>query len=135
MPFGSAAAMGVVASADEERQHLIAPAEESEDDDGGRHLPRLIWYGTPGGFSRTIVATVEPNVRRGLQAMFPDWPQSKNPDEAAPQAQSEPEERGGFRATVGRYQGTIANGGVRIVAEDGFLSRVSDAGRVITAPR
>src|SRR5699024_7027194 len=48
MPFGSAAAMGVVASADEERQHLIASAEESEDDDGGRHLPKLIWYGTPG---------------------------------------------------------------------------------------
>jgi basic membrane protein A len=132
MPFGSAAAMGVVASADEERQHLIASAEESEDDDGGRHLPKLIWYGTPGGFSRTIVATVEPNVRRGLRAMFPDWPQSKNPDEVAPQSESEPEEIGGFRVTDRRYQGTIDNGGVRIVAEDGFLSRVSDAGRVIT---
>ena len=132
MPFGSAAAMGVVASADEEREDLIAASEESEDDDEGPHLPKLIWHGTPGGFSKTIVATVEPNVRRGLRAMFPDWPQSKNPDEVAPRSESEPEEIGGFRVTDRRYQGTLDNGGVRIVAEDGFLSRVSDAGRVIT---
>src|SRR5699024_3381063 len=59
-----------------------------------------------------------------------DWPQSKNPDEVAPQSESEPEEIGGFRVTDRRYQGTIDNGGGRIVAEDGFLSRVSDAGRV-----
>jgi basic membrane protein A len=133
VPFGSAAAMGAVTSAEEERKDLLASAEEAEDsDDEGPSLPKLVWYGTAGGFNKTIVATVEPNVRRGLRTMFPDWPQSKNPDEVAPASKTQPEEIGGFRVGDRRYHGTIDNGGVRIVAEDGFLSRVSDAGRGIT---
>ena len=64
--------------------------------------------------------------------MFPDWPQSRNPDEVAPAPKTDPEEIGGFEVSERRYKGTIDNGGVRIVAEDGFLSRVSDAGRGIT---
>lgn len=133
VPFGSAAAMGAVTSAEEERTDLLADAEAAEDGaDEGPSLPKIIWYGTAGGFTKTIVATVEPNVRRGLRTMFPDWPQSKNPDEVAPAAEEEPEEIGGFRVGDRRYLGTIDNGGVRIVAEDGFLSRVSDAGRGIT---
>jgi len=71
-------------------------------------------------------------VRRGLRTMFPDWPQSKNPDEVAPAPKTGPEEIGGFRVADRHYWGTLDNGGVRIVAEDGFLSRVSDAGRGIT---
>jgi basic membrane protein A len=134
VPFGSAAAMGAVTSADEERVDLNAKAEKDEDgDDEKPDLPKIIWYGTPGGgFSKTIVATVEPNIRRGLRTMFPDWPQSKNPDDVAPNSKEEPEEIGGFSVAERRYFGTIDNGGVRIVAEDGFLSRVSDAGRGIT---
>src|SRR5699024_12248292 len=93
------------------------------------------WYGTPGGFSRTIVATVEPNVRRGLRAMFPDWPPSKNPDEVAPQSESEPEEIGGFRGTARRHQGPIDNGGGRSVAEGRCPSRGPAAGRATTELR
>ncbi|WP_258234310.1 BMP family ABC transporter substrate-binding protein [Brevibacterium oceani] len=133
VPFGSAAAMGAVTSAEEERTELLKDAEKSEDGaDEGPSLPKIVWYGTAGGFSKSIVATVEPNVRRGLRTMFPDWPQSKNPDEVAPASKEEPEEIGGFRVGERRYLGTLDNGGVRIVAEDGFLSRVSDAGRGIT---
>ncbi|WP_248278939.1 BMP family ABC transporter substrate-binding protein [Brevibacterium sp. 'Marine'] len=132
VPFGSAAAMGVVTSADEKRTDLTAATEDPESGDDGPSLPKVIWYGTAGGFSKAIVATVEPNVRRGLRTMFPDWPQSRNPDEVAPAPKTEPEEIGGFEVSERRYEGTIDNGGVRIVAEDGFLSRVSDAGRGIT---
>ena len=132
VPFGSAAAMGVVTSADEKRTDLTAATEAPESGDDGPSLPKVIWYGTAGGFSTAIVATVEPNVRRGLRTMFPDWPQSRNPDEVAPAPKTEPEEIGGFEVSERRYEGTIDNGGVRIVAEDGFLSRVSDAGRGIT---
>ncbi|MGO0604270.1 BMP family ABC transporter substrate-binding protein [Brevibacterium linens] len=132
VPFGSAAAMGVVTSADDKRTDLAAAMEAPESGDDGPSLPKVIWYGTAGGFSTAIVATVEPNVRRGLRTMFPDWPQSRNPDEVAPAPKTDPEEIGGFEVSERRYKGTIANGGVRIVAEDGFLSRVSDAGRGIT---
>lgn len=124
--------MGVVASADEKRIDLTTATQGPEVDGEGPSLPKVVWYGTAGGFSKTIVATVEPNVRRGLRTMFPDWPQSKNPDEAAPAPKTGPEEIGGFRVADRRYWGTLDNGGVRIVAEDGFLSRVSDAGRGIT---
>lgn len=132
VPFGSAAAMGVVTSADEKRTDLTTATEDPEGDEEGPSLPKIVWYGTAGGFSKAIVATVEPNVRRGLRTMFPDWPQSKNPDEVAPAPQSGPEEIGDFRVADRHYRGTLDNGGVRIVAEDGFLSRVSDAGRGIT---
>ena len=132
VPFGSAAAMGVVTSAEEKRMNLTTATEAPEGDDEGPSLPKIVWYGTAGGFSKTIVASVEPNVRRGLRAMFPDWPQSKNPDEVAPAPKTEPAEIGGFRVADRHYWGTLDNGGVRIVAEDGFLSRVSDAGRGIT---
>ena len=132
VPFGSAAAMGVVTSADEKRTDLTTATEDPEGGDDGPSLPKVIWYGTAGGFSKAIVATVEPNVRRGLRTMFPDWPQSRNPDEVAPAPKTDPEEIGGFEVSERRYKGTIDNGGVRIVAEDGFLSRVSDAGRGIT---
>ena len=130
VPFGSAAAMGVVTAADEKRMKLNTVTEVPEDEKTPR--PKVVWYGTAGGFSKTIVASVEPNVRRGLRAMFPDWPQSKNPDEVAPAPKTEPAEIGGFRVADRHYWGTLDNGGVRIVAEDGFLSRVSDAGRGIT---
>ena len=132
VPFGSAAAMGVVTSAEEKRMNLTTATEAPEGDDEGPSLPKIVWYGTAGGFSKTIVASVEPNVRRGLRTMFPDWPQSKNPDEVAPAPKTGPEEIGGFRIADRHYWGTLDNGGVRIVAEDGFLSRVSDAGRGIT---
>lgn len=131
VPFGSAAAMGVVTSAEEKRMNLTTATEAPEGDDEGPSLPKIVWYGTAGGFSKTIVASVEPNVRRGLRTMFPDWPQSKNPDEVAPAPKTGPEEIGGFRIADRHYWGTLDNGGVRIVAEDGFLSRVSDAGRGI----
>lgn len=133
VPFGTAAAMGMVTAADEKRQDLLASADETKDaEQEGPSLPKIVWYGTAGGFSKTIVASVEPNIRRGLRTMFPDWPQSKNPDEVAPASKEEPEEIGGFQVGETRYLGTLDNGGVRIVAEDGFLSRVSDAGRGIT---
>ncbi|WP_166823235.1 BMP family ABC transporter substrate-binding protein [Brevibacterium limosum] len=132
VPFGSAAAMGVVTSADEKRIDLTTATEDPEGGEERPSLPKIVWYGTAGGFSKTIVATVEPNVRRGVRTMFPDWPQSKNPDEVAPAPKTGPEEIGGFRVADRHYRGTLDNGGVRIVAEDGFLSRVSDAGRGIT---
>ncbi|MCS4593507.1 BMP family ABC transporter substrate-binding protein [Brevibacterium sediminis] len=132
VPFGSAAAMGVVTSADEKRSELTAATQDPDGDDEGPSLPKIVWYGTAGGFSKAIVATLEPSVRRGLRTMFPDWPQSKNPDEVAPAPKTGPEEIGGFRVADRHYWGTLDNGGVRIVAEDGFLSRVSDAGRGIT---
>ncbi|UZD61409.1 BMP family ABC transporter substrate-binding protein [Brevibacterium sp. JSBI002] len=130
VPFGSAAATGVITAADEKRMKMNTVTEVDEDEKAPR--PKIVWYGTAGGFSKAIVATVEPNVRRGLRTMFPDWPQSKNPDEVAPAPKTEPEEIGGFRVADRHYWGTLDNGGVRIVAEDGFLSRVSDAGRGIT---
>ena len=130
VPFGSAAAMGVVTAADEKRMKLNTVSEVPEGEKTPR--PKVVWYGTAGGFSKTIVASVEPNVRRGLRTMFPDWPQSKNPDEVAPAPKTGPEEIAGFRVADRHYWGTLDNGGVRIVAEDGFLSRVSDAGRGIT---
>lgn len=130
VPFGSAAAMGVITAADEKRMKMNTVTEVDEDEKAPR--PKIVWYGTAGGFSKAIVATVEPNVRRGLRTMFPDWPQSKNPDEVAPAPKTAPEEIGGFRVADRHYWGTLDNGGVRIVAEDGFLSRVSDAGRGIT---
>lgn len=130
VPFGSAAAMGVITAADEKRMKMNTVTEVDEDEKAPR--PKIVWYGTAGGFSKAIVATVEPNVRRGLRTMFPDWPQSKNPDEVAPAPKKAPEEIGGFRVADRHYWGTLDNGGVRIVAEDGFLSRVSDAGRGIT---
>ena len=130
VPFGSAAAMGVVTAAEEKRMKLNTVTEVPEAEKTPR--PKVVWYGTAGGFSKTIVASVEPNVRRGLRTMFPDWPQSKNPDEVAPAPKAGPEEIAGFRVADRHYWGTLDNGGVRIVAEDGFLSRVSDAGRGIT---
>ncbi|MGC2942265.1 MULTISPECIES: BMP family ABC transporter substrate-binding protein [Brevibacterium] len=133
VPFGSAAAMGVVTAADEKRKDLAEAADDTEvEDEKSPILPKLVWYGTAGGFSQSIVASIEPNVRRGLRTMFPDWPQSKNPDEVAPAPKRGPEEISGFRVGDRGYMGTLDNGGVRIIAEDGFLSRVSDAGRGIT---
>lgn len=133
VPFGSAAAMGVVTSADETRldRTTAEPTAGGEEDDDPI-LPKIIWYGAPGAFSKTIVATIEPDVRRGLRSMFPEWPQSKNPDEVAEASKDDPEDIGGFLVADRRYEGTIDNGGIRIAAEDGFLSRVSDAGRSIT---
>ncbi|MGO2863072.1 MAG: BMP family ABC transporter substrate-binding protein [Brevibacterium sp.] len=133
VPFGSAAAMGVVNSATETRlEQTTAEPDEDEGEDADPILPKIIWYGTPGAFSKTIIATIEPNVRRGLRSMFPEWPQSKNPDEVAEASKETPEDLGGFLVADRHYEGTIDNGGIRIAAEDGFLSRVSDAGRSIT---
>ncbi|MDN5635068.1 MAG: BMP family ABC transporter substrate-binding protein, partial [Brevibacterium sp.] len=94
--------------------------------------PKIIWYGASGAFSDTIIATIEPNIRRGLRSMFAEWPQSKNPDEVPEASKEDPVDMGGFLVTDRHYKGTIDNGGVGIAAEDGFLSRVSDAGRSIT---
>ncbi|MDN6173868.1 MAG: BMP family ABC transporter substrate-binding protein [Brevibacterium sp.] len=130
VPFGSAASMGVVTAATEKVQSLRTeePKEGGED----TILPKIIWYGTSGAFSDTIIATIEPNIRRGLRSMFAEWPQSKNPDEAAQASKEDPVDMGGFLVTDRHYKGAIDNGGVGIAAEDGFLSRVSDAGRSIT---
>lgn len=140
VPFGSAASVGVATAASQARIDAPgkAPAGDQPDgsaaDEGGKPaaLPKVIWYGTSGGFSEAVIATIFPNVRRGMRAMFPDWPQSKNPDEVPAPPSGAPEEVGGFRVSERHWTGTIDNGGVGITAEDGFLSRVSDAGRSIT---
>lgn len=131
VPFGSAAAMGVVTAATDTR----ASQRTQEPKAAGKEEtvpPKVIWYGASGAFSDTIIATIEPNIRRGLRSMFAEWPQSKNPDEVAEASKEEPVDMGGFMVTDRHYKGTIDNGGVGIAAEDGFLSRVSDAGRSIT---
>ncbi|WP_309132424.1 BMP family ABC transporter substrate-binding protein [Brevibacterium sp.] len=131
VPFGSAASMGVITAATE--SHLNAStAEPCGDDDSEEVLPKVIWYGASGAFSDAIIATIEPNIRRGLRTIFPQWPQSRNPDEVAERSDTKPEDVGGFLVADRRYEGTISNGGVVITAEDGFLSRVSDAGRNIS---
>ena len=94
-------------------------------------LPKLIWYGASGDFSEAVIATIEPNIRRDLRTMFPDWSQSKNPDEVVEPGPDDPVEKNGILVAEEAYEGTIDNGGVNISAEDGFLSRVSDAGRSI----
>lgn len=131
VPFGSAAAMGIVTAATDELKSLRThePKDEGEEEQA---LPKIIWYGASGAFSDTIIATIAPNIRRGLRTMFADWPQSKNPDEIAQASKGDPVDMGGFLVTDRHYMGTIDNGGVGITAEDGFLSRVSDAGRSIT---
>ncbi|MGO2815528.1 MAG: BMP family lipoprotein [Brevibacterium aurantiacum] len=131
VPFGSAAAMGVATASTEEMaaQRTQEPKEEGAEE---KALPKVIWYGASGAFSDTIIATIEPNIRRGLRSMFAEWPQSRNPDEVAEASKDEPVDMGGFLITDKHYKGTIDNGGVGISAEDGFLSRVSDAGRSIT---
>lgn len=131
VPFGSAAAMGVATASTEEMaaQRTQEPKEEGAEE---KVLPKVIWYGASGAFSDTIIATIEPNIRRGLRSMFAEWPQSRNPDEVAEASKDEPVDMGGFLITDKHYKGTIDNGGVGISAEDGFLSRVSDAGRSIT---
>ncbi|PCC48784.1 BMP family lipoprotein [Brevibacterium aurantiacum] len=131
VPFGSAAAMGVATASTEEMaaQRTQEPKEEGAEE---KALPKVIWYGASGAFSDTIIATIEPNIRRGLRSMFVEWPQSRNPDEVAEASKDEPADMGGFLITDKHYKGTIDNGGVGISAEDGFLSRVSDAGRSIT---
>ncbi|MDN5735900.1 MAG: BMP family lipoprotein [Brevibacterium aurantiacum] len=131
VPFGSAAAMGVATASTEEMaaQRTQEPEEEGAEE---KALPKVIWYGASGAFSDTIIATIEPNIRRGLRSMFAEWPQSRNPDEVAEASKDEPADMGGFLITDKHYKGTIDNGGVGISAEDGFLSRVSDAGRSIT---
>ncbi|MDN5550000.1 MAG: BMP family ABC transporter substrate-binding protein [Brevibacterium sp.] len=131
VPFGSAAAMGVATASTEEMaaQRTQEPKEEGAEE---KALPKVIWYGASGAFSDTIIATIEPNIRRGLRSMFAEWPQSRNPDEVAEASKDEPADMGGFLITDKHYKGTIDNGGVGISAEDGFLSRVSDAGRSIT---
>jgi basic membrane protein A and related proteins len=131
VPFGSSAAMGVVTAATEKQQALATEEPKSNDKDDDPILPKVIWYGAPGAFSDTIIATIEPNIRRGLRSMFPEWPQSKNPDEVAEASKVDPTEMGGFLVADRRYKGTIDNGGVRVAAEDGFLSQTSDAGRSI----
>ncbi|GAA1851306.1 hypothetical protein GCM10009813_11000 [Brevibacterium marinum] len=131
VPFGSAAAKGVVNAATKTMREMRTAEPEDGDDDEAA-VPKIIWYGESGAFSDTIIATIEPNIRRGLRSMFPEWPQSKNPDEVAEDAQEDPVDMGGFLVADHHYTGTIDNGGVRIAAEDGFLSRVSDAGRSIT---
>lgn len=131
VPFGSAAAMGVATASTEEMaaQRTQEPEEEGAEE---KALPKVIWYGASGAFSDTIIATIKPNIRRGLRSMFAEWPQSRNPDEVAEASKDEPADMGGFLITDKHYKGTIDNGGVGISAEDGFLSRVSDAGRSIT---
>lgn len=131
VPFGSAAAMGVATASTEEMaaQRTQEPEEEGAEE---KVLPKVIWYGASGAFSDTIIATIKPNIRRGLRSMFAEWPQSRNPDEVAEASKDEPADMGGFLITDKHYKGTIDNGGVGISAEDGFLSRVSDAGRSIT---
>ncbi|SMX73862.1 BMP family lipoprotein [Brevibacterium aurantiacum] len=131
VPFGSAAAMGVATASTEEMaaQRTQEPKEEGAEE---KALPKVIWYGASGAFSDTIIATIKPNIRRGLRSMFAEWPQSRNPDEVAEASKDEPVDMGGFLITDKHYKGTIDNGGVGISAEDGFLSRVSDAGRSIT---
>ncbi|AZT98026.1 BMP family lipoprotein [Brevibacterium aurantiacum] len=131
VPFGSAAAMGVATASTEEMaaQRTQEPKEEGAEE---KALPKVIWYGASGAFSDTIIATIEPNIRRGLRSMFAEWPQSRNPDEVAEASKDEPADMGGFLITDKHYKGTTDNGGVGISAEDGFLSRVSDAGRSIT---
>lgn len=131
VPFGSAAAMGVATASTEEMaaQRTQEPKEEGAEE---KALPKVIWYGASGAFSDTIIATIKPNIRRGLRSMFAEWPQSRNPDEVAEASKDEPADMGGFLITDKHYKGTIDNGGVGISAEDGFLSRVSDAGRSIT---
>ncbi|PCC57074.1 BMP family ABC transporter substrate-binding protein [Brevibacterium aurantiacum] len=131
VPFGSAAAMGVATASTEEMaaQRTQEPKEEGAEE---KVLPKVIWYGASGAFSDTIIATIKPNIRRGLRSMFAEWPQSRNPDEVAEASKDEPVDMGGFLITDKHYKGTIDNGGVGISAEDGFLSRVSDAGRSIT---
>ncbi|WP_233430389.1 MULTISPECIES: BMP family ABC transporter substrate-binding protein [Brevibacterium] len=131
VPFGSAAAMGVVTAATDELASLRTHESKDEGDEE-KVLPKIIWYGASGAFRNTIIATIEPNIRRGLRSMFAEWPQSKNPDEVAKASKDDPVDRGGFLVTDRHYKGTIDNGGVGIAAEDGFLSRVSDAGRSIT---
>lgn len=128
VPFGSAASVGVVTSATEAHTEASTAGPDSEEEP---ILPKVIWYGTSGEFSDAVIATITPNVRRGLRAMFPQWPQSRNPDEVAEPVDTQPVDIGGFLVAERHYEGTISNGGVGITAEDGFLSRVSDAGRNI----
>lgn len=132
VPFGSAAAMGVVTAATDTLASLRTQEPKDKGEEQKPVLPKVIWYGASGAFSDTIIATIEPNIRRGLRSMFAEWPQSKNPDEVAEASKDEPVDMGGFMVTDRHYKGTIDNGGVGIAAEDGFLSRVSDAGRSIT---
>lgn len=130
VPFGSAAAMGVVTAATDARMERRS-AEPKPDGEADAILPKIVWYGAAGAFSKTIIATIEPNIRRGLRTMFPEWPQSKNPDELVEPSKAKPVDMGGFLVSKRHYEGTLDNGGVGIAAEDGFLSRVSDAGRSI----
>lgn len=129
VPFGSAAAMGVLGAAAEVRASAATATPDPEGEPPV--LPKLIWYGASGDFSEAVIATIEPNIRRGLRTMFPDWPQSKNPDEVVEPGPDDPVEMNGILVAEEAYEGTIDNGGVNISAEDGFLSRVSDAGRSI----
>ncbi len=129
VPFGSAAAMGVLGAAAEVRASAATATPDPEGEPPV--LPKLIWYGASGDFSEAVIATIEPNIRRGLRTMFPDWPQSKNPDEVVEPGPDDPVEMNGILVAEETYEGTIDNGGVNISAEDGFLSRVSDAGRSI----
>lgn len=130
VPFGSAAAMGVVTAATDTTASLRTQKPKDEGEEKAV-LPKVIWYGASGAFSDTIIATIEPNIRRGLRTMFAEWPQSKNPDEVAEASKDDPVDMGGFLVTDRHYKGTIDNGGVGIAAEDGFLSQTSDAGRSI----
>lgn len=129
VPFGSAAAMGALGAAAEVRASAATATPDPEGEPPV--LPKLIWYGASGDFSEAVIATIEPNIRRGLRTMFPDWPQSKNPDEVVEPGPDDPVEKNGILVAEEAYEGTIDNGGVNISAEDGFLSRVSDAGRSI----
>ncbi|RAG62534.1 BMP family ABC transporter substrate-binding protein, partial [Burkholderia multivorans] len=131
VPFGSAAAMGVLAAVTGERSAAATSTPGPEGEGEEPVLPKIIWYGASGDFSDAIIATIEPNIRRGLRTMFPEWPQSKNPDEVVEPGPEDPAEINGILVTEHEYKGTIDNGGVGISAEDGFLSRVSDAGRSI----
>ncbi|GAA4284815.1 hypothetical protein GCM10022261_23460 [Brevibacterium daeguense] len=142
VPFASGAASGVLETFAAHYSTLDTEpdddesAEDAEDEESEPVLPSLVWYGTDGsrtlddGLDRRVVASIVPNVAAGFQSTVAGWPETgfAGPLETASAA---PRMIGGLAVRAPEYTGTVANGGVEVVASDGLLSSVAGVGRDI----
>lgn len=108
----------------------------ANEESGEEFAPALVWYGTDGsqtldgGLGQYVIASTVPNVAAGFQSTVVGWP--------ATGFAGELETPSGEERTIGDvtvrapgYTGTMANGGVEVVASDGLLSSVAGVGRDI----
>jgi basic membrane protein A and related proteins len=142
VPFASGAASGVLETFAAHYSSLASappaddPAEGVEDEESEPVHPTLVWYGTDGsrtldeGLDRRVVASIVPNVAAGFQSTVAGWPETgfAGPLETA---SAPPRTVGGLAVRAPEYTGTVANGGVELVASDGLLSSVAGVGRDI----